>query len=468
MNYVFYDTETTGQSKRFSQILQYAAVYTDGDFNEIDHLDLRCRLLPHVVPAPGAMVVTGVRPADLFSAPYSHYEMVSMIHDRLSAWAPATFIGQNTLDYDEELKRQAFWECLYQPYLTNTRGSIRVDILPILRAAHTVDPNVIVTAEGNNGNVSFKLDRIATLNGFQGHDAHDALGDVRATIHMARLIRERAPAVWNRMIANADPRLAGDLINGNPYCHYMTYFGKPEVFRVMRLTSAPSNQKKIATWNLGQDPEPYLGMTAEQLAEVMGQVPRPIQEIKLNAMPTLFHPDELGTPAPGDPVDHDLLKARIAQIQSAPGFIDRISEALELRNDFPEKKHIEEQIYSGGFPTSADKKRMEEFHRAATWAERLSIGRSFDDRKLKALTSRLVYFNAPEVMPLAVQDAMTRGIINSRLLATGEQPFMTIEQALKEADEMPDSEAVQEIRRWLHEYEQDARLKAKPLPVAAE
>ncbi|MDU8914085.1 exonuclease domain-containing protein [Aestuariicoccus sp. MJ-SS9] len=60
MPYVFYDTETTGTDTTFDQILQFAAIRTDEDLNELDRFETRRRLLPHVVPAPGALLATRV------------------------------------------------------------------------------------------------------------------------------------------------------------------------------------------------------------------------------------------------------------------------------------------------------------------------------------------------------------------------------------------------------------------------
>lgn len=56
MSFVFYDTETTGLKKGFDQIVQFAAIHTDADLNELDRFDLRCRIQPHVVPHPRAML----------------------------------------------------------------------------------------------------------------------------------------------------------------------------------------------------------------------------------------------------------------------------------------------------------------------------------------------------------------------------------------------------------------------------
>ena len=60
MSYVFYDTETTGTDTTFDQILQFAAILTDADLRELDRFEIRCRLLPHVIPAAGALLATRV------------------------------------------------------------------------------------------------------------------------------------------------------------------------------------------------------------------------------------------------------------------------------------------------------------------------------------------------------------------------------------------------------------------------
>ena len=57
--YVFYDTETTGTLTAYDQILQFGAIRTDGELNELERFEIRCRLMPHIVPAP--MGVVGIR-----------------------------------------------------------------------------------------------------------------------------------------------------------------------------------------------------------------------------------------------------------------------------------------------------------------------------------------------------------------------------------------------------------------------
>ena len=60
MAFVFYDTETTGSETFYDQILQFAAIRTDSDLKEIGRFEICCRIQPHILPSPGALIVTGM------------------------------------------------------------------------------------------------------------------------------------------------------------------------------------------------------------------------------------------------------------------------------------------------------------------------------------------------------------------------------------------------------------------------
>lgn len=46
MAFVFYDIETSGISQHFDQILQFAAILTDDDLQEVERFEIRSRLQP--------------------------------------------------------------------------------------------------------------------------------------------------------------------------------------------------------------------------------------------------------------------------------------------------------------------------------------------------------------------------------------------------------------------------------------
>ena len=84
MTFVFYDTETTGTDTSFDQVIQFGAIKTDDEMNEIDRFEIRCRLMPHVVPSPRAMQVTRVTPF-MLTDPFlpSYFEAVQSIYKKM-------------------------------------------------------------------------------------------------------------------------------------------------------------------------------------------------------------------------------------------------------------------------------------------------------------------------------------------------------------------------------------------------
>ena len=117
MTFIFYDTETTGLDAGFDQILQFAAIITDDDFNTVEEVNLRCRLQSHVVPSPGALLITGVRPSDIDGTNLSHYEMIREVRSLIERYSPAVIVGFNSISYDEGMLRQAFYQLLHPVYL---------------------------------------------------------------------------------------------------------------------------------------------------------------------------------------------------------------------------------------------------------------------------------------------------------------------------------------------------------------
>ena len=152
MALVFYDTETTGTDPFFDQILQFAAIKTDEQFNELDRFEIRCRLLPHVVPHPMAMLVTGVTAEMLTDTSLpTHYEMMCAIKQKLEEWSPAIFIGYNSLRFDEAMLRSAFYQNLLPIYLTNTNGNGRTDALQLMQASTIFSPGTLTIPLNEKG-----------------------------------------------------------------------------------------------------------------------------------------------------------------------------------------------------------------------------------------------------------------------------------------------------------------------------
>ena len=135
-NYVFYDFETSSSNIYWGQIIQIGAILTNDNFEELDRFDARCRLNPGIIPEASALIVNKTSPAMLKQSNLSHYEMVRQFVETLKRWGKATYIGYNSIEFDENFLRSTLFQTLEHPYVTSTNGNNRGDVLSLARAAN--------------------------------------------------------------------------------------------------------------------------------------------------------------------------------------------------------------------------------------------------------------------------------------------------------------------------------------------
>jgi exodeoxyribonuclease-1 len=396
--FAFYDFETTGTSPKFDQPLQFAAILTDDDFNPIEEVNIRCRLADHILPSPIAMAITGVSPKDLIEPNMSLLEFSRELAGLIEKWRPAIWTGYNSISFDENVFRQLFYQNL-QPnlYLTHTNGNQRLDILKAVYACWGLGKSELKIPTLDNGKQTSKLDTLAPFNGFKGHNAHDALGDVKATIHIAQLIRDKIPDVWNFITGNLDKRaLKNSLMTGEVF-GLIERFGAaaPKIYTGIYCGTNEDNANQIGYFDPDiADVADYLSGDAELFSKAVKQSPKIIRSIDLNRMPLLF---PLPDPSPEHVESGQLIK-NSKVMQQATG------EALAGRYaDREEPELVEDKIYQG-FYGYEDKAQITQFH-AAEWKDRWEIVSSFADDRLKELGSRLMVLYAPEHTPKSTRDA---------------------------------------------------------------
>ena len=463
-HHVFYDTETTGPEPAYDQILQAAAIVTDDDFNEIDSIDIRSRLAGHIIPTPGALKVTHVDPYEIARAPYSAYEFARAVHEIFSRWSGSqetAFAGYNTIRFDEEIMRQMFWQSLQDPYLTSGKNKLRSDYLITMRALHARNPDVInFPVHPETGKKSFKLENLAPANGFDGHDAHDALGDVRATIFLARLIRDTDPHLFEHMLLMGNANTAREFVDsevvfqllGGPMLN-------PGVIDACLIGSEATNPKNKSAWNLAIDPTPYLDLSPEDILAQMKKSGTPFRTVKCNKQPGVFPMNWgfLNRVSTDDfvPADADTIDERADIIRNHEGFRKSVEEAMALKSaSYDAKEHLEEKIYSG-FPSWDDKDRMRRFHACPDWASRLEVVRDIQKDELRALGLRMVFLNAPETLSEALREKIDERLAEDRFTLDSDRPWTTIGTVMEELDEMdekfPGDPEVANIRAWVLE-----------------
>jgi exodeoxyribonuclease-1 len=431
MPFVFYDLETSGSSPAFDQPLQFAAILADDDLNPQDRKDIRCRLSQHILPAPWAMAVTGVTP-DMLTDPSlpSSFEFMQTIADLIDRWGPSTWVGFNSISFDEEMVRQALYQHLHpSPYLTQMNGNDRLDILRLVYSVWELVPDALVWPTDDTGRHSFKLENLAPVNGFTHHDAHDALGDVEATIHIAKLIRDRAPAVWEQALRNRSKHQVNDLLETGQPLRLVERFGAapPRSYVGAYAGRNISNPNAVGFLDLEQiDPDDLALANDDELFEAVDATPKLIRTVTVNKVPNLFEID-----AP-DPVIAD----RAARLANMTELHARIGIAMSARfADREASVHVEEQIYSG-FYTSADQRLLDQFQAAENWEDRLHILDDIHDERAQQLGHRLIFLHQPHLLEPTIVTAMTTAIRQRWMSVDPDAPWMTFAEVEKQLAEI--------------------------------
>lgn len=435
MDFVFYDLETTGISPAYDQPLQFAAILTDENFVEKQRVDLRCRLAPHILPSPKALIVTGVMPDQLTdpSLP-TLFEYSQKVATLTEEWAPAIWVGYNSMKFDEEVLRQTFYQNLSPSvYATQFNGNTRFDILPAVYAVRARDPELLTWPKDKAGRVSFKLDRLAPANGFNGHNAHDALGDVEATIHIARQIADRNPGLWTELLSNAHKaNVQAKLATFTPMELILRFGGgEPRAYKGVFCGYNQANNTQVAFFDLdAADPFEFLNASDAELLEAVVESPKIIRGVSTNKAPALLNMGEVSP-------EH---QRRAGIIADAPDFRRRVGKAMAARfaiePDAP-LKPVEEQIY-GEFYSNADKHLLGEFQHA-DWPRRQEIVSSLADRRLRQLGNRLVAFHSPELLTKEATARFREYLGKKWRLEAGEKPqWTTFEKAEEEIAQLRD------------------------------
>jgi len=449
MNFVFYDTETTGIVQTFDQILQFAAIMTNDKFVELDRFEIRCRRLPWVVPAPMAMKVTNITPALLEDPTLpSHYEMMREIHTRLEAWSPSIFIGYNSMRFDEPLLQQAFWQALYSPYLTVTKGNSRLDILPLVQAASHLKPDTLNYPKTGKGKIGFKLDQLAPLNGFAHEHAHDALADVEATIHIAKILSDGAPDLWRPAVKRTKKEATANIVlHGAPILVVEHFPWGPSVWFGQRLDS---NSNKGSYAKLARLDTNWRGISSlddNALFKALSASPKPVRQIALNKAPIVYAASEASAKFSISPDEGVISQSNF--LRANPSFADKLAIASEkVSEPWPKGEHVEQMIFDG-FLSPKDEKLIDKFHRS-NWKTRAELVHLFQDQRLRQLAQRLVYVSAPELL----SDRDVRKIeaaIKDRLTRDGSDPklWRSIPAAQRELAELDGTREATVIGEWL-------------------
>ncbi|MDE1163934.1 MAG: exodeoxyribonuclease I [Pseudomonas sp.] len=408
----WYDYETTGINPRADRALQVAGIRTDAELNEIDApVNLYCRPSDDILPHPMASMITGITPDRLAEKGLCEAEFMTRVHAQLAA--PGTCgAGYNTLRFDDEVTRYSLYRNFFDPYAREWQGgNSRWDLIDVVRAAYALRPQGIQWPEVD-GKVSMKLELLTAANGIDHGQAHDALSDVRATIALARLLREKQPRLYDWLYQLRSKQKVLDQIRlMQPVVHICGRFSAARNYLgvVLPLAWHPRNRNALIVWDLHFDPQPLINEGAqvlrqrlytrrEELAE--DQLPVALKIIHINRCPVVA---PLGVLRAEDQQRLNLnmnnCQQRAAQLNASKAlWTDKIA-ALYAQEDFTPSEDPEQQLYDG-FIGDRDRRLCEQV-RTLDPQQLASEPWMFDDERLPELLFRYRARNFPDTLAAA-------------------------------------------------------------------
>lgn len=441
-NLVFYDTETTGIQKDFSQILQCGSVYTDINLNRLEEQNIGCAPLPWTIPAPRAMLTN--KKIDLFNSNTSHYQMMSEIQRQWRQWSlakPSIFVSYNGHSFDEELVRRQFWYNLLEPYTTNTNGNGRLDLMLMFHniASFFSDEISIPLFDGGPG-ISYKLEHLAKEHGIDADDAHDAIADCNLMISLCEIIRTKLPDLFKSFINSSTKQGIKNLLYSDDFLalgeiHRRHTFQYP----VVLCGSDPSRPNEIVLFDLSYDPEDILDLDYSEINKLIQSKGRdgPLKKYKINKTIPVCSSKLINNKEVFD-ISFDELQRRAEIIKKDKDFQSKISQAMEDRMmTFPEPEHIEASIYSGGFPSQKDKDLMQEFHLSEDINHLIKISRNFEDERFSIFAERIICSQYGLDVP---EDVKSRYMDLIKERTTSDGKWGSVQKSVGEIDGMLEDE----------------------------
>lgn len=480
-SYLWYDYETWGTVPSRDRIAQFAAVRTDMDLNLIDEpINLFCKPACDTVIDPQAVRITGLSPLTLERDGLSEWSFAQQVHEAMAKPNTCT-VGYNSIRFDDECSRFLFYRNLINPYEREWKnGNSRWDLLDVVRMTHALRPDGIEWPCHDDGSPSFRLEQLTAANGLAHAHAHDAVSDVKATIALAQLIRQRQPKLFDyafSLRSKHRAREAIDLANGKPHLHFSGRIPAREFCMGIEvpLLVHPDRANEVIVIDIRNDPSWLADMDADTLRTWLysktedlpehAQRP-PFKTIHLNRSPmvapmTLLDDEtaeRLG-------VDREALDQHYRWVNAHPE-LSRL--ALDVFTDPAERtppSDPEQALYSG-FINDHDQALLNRMTSGKLAPEQwLDNSHLLQDDRLPDLILNLLARHFPGHLT-AEQLADWQAARRVTILEEKDNRHLTLPKALQDTltllEEEPDNQALIDTRSYLENRLQAWKLPAQP------
>ena len=349
--------------------------------------------------------------------------------------------------FDDEMIRKEFFKSLRYPYLTNATPNKRHDGLNIARAVHAVDNNVLKTELNEKGNVTMRLSSLARMNGLDASEAHSAVIDASLVVEILKLIKKNQPYTWESILRTSNKAETENIIKKEKVFTLNEFFyGKSRLYLCSPLHPNACIHP-VYQWgqaiDLRIDIKPLLDLSISDLKSEMKKTPKFLRTIRSNKAPVILDAKYGLKIEPYNQIDPIVLKERAEIIKGNENFSKKILTALreiaEEKQQLSSQEDIEaeESIYTK-FSPNVDTVKFKQWH-AASWKEKLNMLDKFQDQRLVSFGKKIIYQEAPEVLPEQMYKEIKRGIA-SRILSQNIEKWWTVYALYNEVDNLREND----------------------------
>ena len=442
MNLAIWDIESSSASTDFGSIIEIGGVLVDENFKEKDRFNLRCRLPEGEVFQAMALIVNKTSIKQLTQTNLSHYQMLAEVEKIFKKWSPAVFLGWSNIGFDDEMIRKEFFKGIRYPYLTNAAPNKRHDGINIARAAYAIDPSILEVEFNEKNNAVFKLESLARMQGIDSTDAHSALSDSIMTAKVLNIVKKKQPYTWESFFKTANKSdtetiiKKGEIITLNEY-----YYGKSRLHLVAPLHQKYCMHPIYTGWyyafDLRIDIEPLLNLSINELKVEMKKSPKFLRTIRANKAPIIVDAKYGMKAEPYSAMDKSLINKRADIVKNNEKFSQNILHALREVAEEKEQSKTQEDIYAEEsiytkFTSNKDTALFPAWH-AASWKDKLKLLDKFDDDRLVGFGKKIIYQEAPNVLPESMLKTIKREIAK-RILSEKKEKWWTIPTLYTEID----------------------------------
>lgn len=412
-SFLWHDYETFGTDPALDRPAQFAAIRTDMALQQVaEPCTWYCRPARDVLPHPFACLVTRITPQEATARGVPEAEFARRIHAEMME--PDTCgAGYNSLRFDDEFTRHLFYRNFFDPYEREWRnGNSRFDLINLTRMYYALRPEGIEWPEREPGQPSFRLEDLTSANAIPHSGAHDALADVRATIELARLLREANARLFAWGLQMRDQARVMSLLNpleARPLLHTSSRYPAARgcTTLVLPLAVMPERPKSVIVFDLMSDPEPLLELDAPTIADLVftpaADLPEELERIALKAVHTnkvpMVAPDTVLEGVDLDRIGLDPERCRRHARVLAQALASVRLKVMDVYAPTPFGTPVDPDValYSGGFFSRRDRATLDRV--LDTPPERLGESVwSFEDSRLPTLLFRYRARNWPDTL----------------------------------------------------------------------